>query len=289
MNARLSTLNSSSVIDGPCFCGLSVGVSEPENDLERALWAASRGPEGYPELFRQLRASMIVFLLPYHPEWVGDIPLAEGTPITFAVWENKEGPQVPIFTSVERAEAALQEIGAGEQDFCVGEMKGEWLFGAVAGQKLPAIVNPACGTPTFQLDVRAARKLADGSILKPFEAPPEEGQLKIVDAAEYPTDLLQPVFRFLRGRPEVRAAWLFYRVAGDDPKNRYYVFGLLVTGNAEALKNEVSVVVRHARKNGPDFGVMELDAKKPGLANIMSKFPPFYAAPDYPASPFPTA
>jgi hypothetical protein len=256
-------------------------MNQPQNDLERALWAVSRGPEGYPELFRQLRESMVTFLMPYHPEWVGDIPIENGTSITFAVWQNSDGPQIPIFTSMERAQTALQATGARDNHYGVAEMKGEWLFGAIAGQKLPAVLNPACGTPHLSLDVRAARKLADGSILEMDKGPEEKGRIKIVDAADYPTDLLQPVFKFLRGRTEVRAAWLFYRLENDDPKKRYYVFGLLVNGDAEAVKNELSVVVRHAVKNGPEFGVAEVDPKHPEMGKVLAKFPPFYAAPDY--------
>ena len=255
-------------------------MNQPQNDLERALWSVSRGPEGYPTLFRQLRESMVTFLMPYHPEWVGDVPIENGTAITFAVWQNADGPQIPIFTSLERAEAALEAIG-GDMKYAVAEMKGEWLFGAIAGQELPAVLNPACGTPHLSLDVRAARKLADGSILRVEKGPQEQGRLKIVDAADYPTDLLQPVFRFLRGRPEVRAAWLFYRLEQDAPPQRYYVFSLLVQGDAEAVQNELSVVVRHAVKDGPDFGVTKVDPDDPEMGKIMAQFPPFYAAPDY--------
>jgi hypothetical protein len=256
-------------------------MNQPQNDLERALWAVSRGPEGYPELFRQLRESMVTFLMPYHPEWVGDIPIENGTAITFAVWKNADGPQIPLFTSLERAETALQATGARNNQYGVAEMKGEWLFGAIAGQKLPAVLNPACGTPHLSLDVRAARKLADGSILEMDKGQEEKGRIKIVDAADYPTDLLQPVFKFLRGKPEVRAAWLFYRLEKDDSKQRYYVFGLLVRGDSEAVKSELSVVIRHAKKSRRGFGVTALDPNQPEMKKVLAKFPPFYAAPDY--------
>lgn len=73
------------------------------------------------------------------------------------------------------------------------------------------MLNPACGTGEFYLDLAAVRLLADGSILKPIQpagGPPVNRRMTIVKPENYPTDFLQPLFQFLRGGPEALAGWL---------------------------------------------------------------------------------
>jgi hypothetical protein len=43
----------------------------PANELDRLLSVRDFGPQHYPEVFRRLRDSRLVFLLPYHPELAG--------------------------------------------------------------------------------------------------------------------------------------------------------------------------------------------------------------------------
>ncbi|MBI2929365.1 MAG: enhanced serine sensitivity protein SseB C-terminal domain-containing protein [Verrucomicrobia bacterium] len=256
-------------------------MNEPLNDLERAYAKSLRGPEGQPELFRQLRTSTVWFLIPYHPELEGTLELKSGDRMTFKVWEGKEGQFVPIFTSRERAQRALRTVGGQAKQCCVAEMKGEWLFRALTSHPYGAALNPACGCGVTYLDRNAVRKIGDGSILEPFEPGPRaHGKVQIVEPADYPTSFIQPVFRFLRERPEVRAAWLFRQEPSTLAKT-YYVFGLLVTGDAEAVKKDLAVVAHAECPPETGFGVTALNAKDPAVADIMAKFPPFYAAPDF--------
>ena len=259
---------------------------EPMNDLERAYAKALRGAEGNPELFRQLRASMLHFLMPYHPEMDGEIELQNSSSMTFSVWKGDKGEYIPVFTSAERVEAALKAIDAKENAHAVAETNGEVFFRMATNHPYGVVINPACGCGEMYLDRNAVRMLGDGSILEPFEKKPNlEGTIQVVQPADYPTNFIQPLFQFLRGRKEVRAAWLFQYPKATDVK-QYFVIGLLVTGNPETVKKDLAVVAEAGRTADTGFGMAVLNPKDPKAANVMAKFPPFYAAPDYrPATP----
>ena len=127
--------------------------------------------------------------------------------------------------------------------------------------------------------------LADGTILRPIpSSAQQQGRVKIVEPADYPTDVLQPLFRFLAGRPEVKAAWLFRQIEQPDPAKINYVFGLLVAcGSTEQLLQDFAVVAKSATRDEADFGVTIINSDEPSVAKIISKYPAFYAAPDYKA------
>ena len=201
-------------------------MSTPLNELERLLADPRQGPESHPQLFRLLREATLVFLMPYHPEIMGSYNLKEGDAgPKFIVWKGSEGPCIPVFTSMDRANEACKKIGVPDKKYALAEMNGQQLFAVLRLQQYPIIINPACGVATTYLDRNAMKMLADGSILKPIDerAAQKSGNVVIVDPADYPTDFLQPLFQFLRKRTEVKAAWLFRQVdlpEGSNPRIR---------------------------------------------------------------------
>lgn len=265
-------------------------MAEPMNQLEAAFARALRGPEGRPEFFRQLRESNLFFLMPYHPEMDGIMKVAQGDQFNFTVWENSEtGRSIPLFTSLERVDEALKNIGAPEDQYTVAEMKGLWLFDVLAKQPDQFVLNPACSTGCVYLDTNAARMLADGTILRPVETKGMQRRSKIVDPADYPTDLLQPAFRFLRQQPDVLAAWLFEDADPPNPALKYYCVALLIQGqNARQIEQDLAVVIRESQPENWHFAMSLLDPKSPGTAQILAQYVPFYAAPHFhPPRPMP--
>src|SRR2546421_3506651 len=105
----------------------------PLNDLERLLATRDVGPQIYPQLFRLLRESTLVFLIPYHPEVMGDMRLQNGDPMPqFVIWQSPaEGKRIPIFSSIERANEACKKTGAPESHYALCEMLGQHLFEAL--------------------------------------------------------------------------------------------------------------------------------------------------------------
>jgi hypothetical protein len=255
------------------------------NDLECILAARNFGPQLYPELFRLLRESTLVFLLPYHPELKGStITVGRGDRLPkFVVWESaSEGRRIPVFSSPNCANEACKRVGARDGQYALAEMQGKELFALLACQQNPIVINPACGTNATFLDINAVKKLADGSILTPEEGDRKLGTVQIVDPADYPTGFLQPLFGFLRERPQVKAAWLFREVSRPGAPASY-VFVLKTTGDSSAVERDFRVVANSACPEDAEYGVTLFDPNNAQLVQATSRFTPFYAAPDYPA------
>jgi hypothetical protein len=258
---------------------------EPRNELEKAFMASIHGPEGQPEFFRQLRKGKLTFLSPYHPEMEGVHRTDDGTPISFTIWQNEGMECIPLFTSAERLAEALRTTGNENTRYCKGEMLGEGLFQVMVALKLEhnIVVNPACQGGYAILDRDAVRMLADGSILKPpVPTKMTNHMMELVEAADYPTDFVQTMFQFLRGKPALQAAWLFRQLPARKPDAVGYIIGLAITGEADPQLNADLAVVAYASCPPQcSFNVTVLDPKNPAVANTMAKFPPFYAAPDF--------
>jgi hypothetical protein len=97
-----------------------------------------------------------------------------------------------------------------------------------------------------------------------------------------PARLREPLSKFFSGCPEVKAAWLFFEEEPAKPHEQVYVLGVLVVGgDAEELKREASLAIEGACP--PEWGsrVFLMDPTDPGLTDVLTKVPPFYAAPDF--------
>jgi hypothetical protein len=258
---------------------------EPRNELEQAMQASIVSPTANPEMFRQLRKCPITFISPYHPEMVGEHKIGDGTPVSFVVWKKEDEECVPVFTSEARLEEALRTTGNDDRNYCIADMPGAKLFEVMVAVKLKykVVVNPGCVTGNVILDMNAVRMLADGSILKPIA----RGEMvrrsaEIVDAADYPTDFIQPVFEFLRGKPVAQAAWLFRQSPPPKTGETSYIIGLLTSDETGSeLEQDLVVVAESVCPPKCSFGVAILDPKKPSMMNAMSHFQPFYASLNY--------
>ena len=255
----------------------------PVEELEHILAARDFGAQHWPEVLRLLRQVTLVFLLPYHPEIMGDNTVKPDGPLPkFIIWTTKAGERhLPIFTSVRCAREALEKTKKANRRYALGEMEGKELFHLLARQPDGVVVNPACSTKDFYLDHNAVKMLADGSILAPAIGAQKEGNVQIVKPADYPTDFLQPLFRFLRGRPEVRAAWIFRDPDRQDAT--HYVFVLKIVGPDTGLLQDFRIITSSTRPDGVLASVTLLDPNNTQLVQVTSAHTPFYAAPDYPA------
>ena len=252
-------------------------------NLEHILRARDFGPQYYPDLFRMLRELELVFLLPSRPEMVcGPVAVKEGDRLPpFAVWGTpKDGRRIPIFSSPKLASDACKAVGAQPNEFALATMPGEGLFQLLACQKNPIVINPACRTNSVFLDQSAVRQLGDGSILRGGTDERRDGTVERLDPADFPTDLVQALFTFLKQRPAVRAAWILreMKAAGTRPG---YVFVLSVEGDATVLEREFRVVASATCPKDSDYGVAVLQPAHAELIQFTARITPFYARPDY--------
>ena len=242
--------------------------------------AALRSPAGRPELFRQLRQSDLFFLIPYQEDLEGETTITGGDRLVLISWHGSHGEYVPVFTSERQATWAMKSRREEEEPAYLAQMKGEVFFTIMATRKdAQVIINPGCPLGEARLIECAIKGLATGSILRPVRSVEEATeQMIIMDPADYPTNFIQPLFEFLRGRPEVAAAWIFRQEPPTPPATVRYRIGLHITGPREQVQQDFVLVAKAARPPNVEFGVTVLDPTHPDTARMMRGVRPFYRA-----------
>ena len=252
-------------------------------NLERILVARDFGPHYYPDLFRMLRELELVFLLPYHPEMLGEtVTLKNGDQLPqFAVWDSSDqGRRVPIFSSPRLANDACKAIGAEPHEFALASMPGEGLFQLLACQPDAIVLNPACHTNAVFLDLASVRRLGDGSIFRSELGERQQSRVEPLDPADYPTNFVQELFSFLKQRPRVRATWIF-RTVPEEGAAFEYVFVLDAEGDWLEVEREFRVVASAACAKDSQYGVAPLDPANKALVTLTAQTTPFFARPGY--------
>ncbi|HEY0552532.1 MAG TPA: enhanced serine sensitivity protein SseB C-terminal domain-containing protein [Verrucomicrobiae bacterium] len=257
----------------------------PLNDLERLLATPKFGPQSYPEMFRLLRESELAFLLPYHPEMEGGtIGLKNGDRLPpFVVWESKaDGRRIPVFSSIERAQEACKKTGSHEKQYVICEMKGQELFHLISCQEHPIVLNPATTANALFMDMNGVKQIAN---VPDAQADPaagkEEGRVQLLAAADYPTDLVNAIFQYLRQRTDVQAAWLATVMNRTEPGTAYIVL-VLTNGDQKKLQEGIIIVAGSVLPQKDDTCYVGfVDTNDRQLMAAAAKFPPFFAAPGF--------
>jgi len=269
----------------------------PINDLERAYQDAHLGLEEAVEYYRQLRESILLFLVPYKPGMKSVQQFGAGKTITFTTLSISGEQMIPIFTSSERVEEALKNAGMWDQKNGVAEMLGKELLHVLTmqGDTFKVAVNPGCSCGSRIMDFKMLQSIVDGSVLE-IGTPGERamGGLCISLPESQPESLKGPLSKFLGTLPEVKAAWLFNEEEPKKPFEQVYVVGLAVAGgNAEEIRQEAALALASICPPGWSSRAIIMDAKDPGFTDIM-RCPSFYRTADYEpppkeAEPTPTA
>jgi hypothetical protein len=258
---------------------------EPQNDLERAFQDAHLGLPETVAYFRELCESILIFLTPYQPGCEGVKQVGGGSTIIFTVWKIGGEDMIPVFTSSARVEEALQAAGKWHEKNGVGEMMGRELLHVISMQPGPwkVVINPGCMCGSRTMDAKMVASILDGSALHlPTPGELALNGLVISLPARQPARLKEPLRKFLAGCPEVKAAWLFHEEEPAKPFEQVYVVGLMVVGgDAEELKREAALAIEGACPSGWGSRAFLMNPKDPGLTDVLTQVPPFYAAPDF--------
>jgi hypothetical protein len=260
---------------------------DPQNDLERAYQDAHLGIKETVDYFKQLRESILMFLMPDVPKHQTVLQVGGGSTLTFTLWKVSGEDMIPVFTSHARVEEALRAAGKWEEKHGVGEMLGFELLHVISMQPegCKVVINPACATGSRVMDAKMVASVVDGSALylpTPGEMALNGLCMSLPRSPSQPARLREPLSKFFSGCPEVKAAWLFSEDEPAKPHERVYVLGVLVVGgDAEELKREASLAIEGACP--PEWGsrVFLMDPTDPGLTDVLTQVPPFYAAPDF--------
>jgi hypothetical protein len=252
----------------------------PVNGLDRAIMTLSRSKAATPEFYRQLAEGELWFLLHYHPEIEGEmLELKNGMPVPFAVYKEKEKEFVMLFSSEARVDEALKKGRVPPRTFSAGSMPARQILEVLGKSGLSAIINRSCATGSMIVSPDLMRDLADGSALKPLAGTGQrqQGKLKILNPADYPTALVQAVFEFVRQHPQFRAAWVFGALPAPAKGDGYQLL-FFMEPQDQVLFHDLNMTIQAARA-GEEVGLGLLS--KGDVARIGSAAPPFYTAPDY--------
>ncbi len=256
------------------------------NDLDRAITAAIRSKAMMPDLFRTLIADELWFLVPYHPELDGGIiELKPGMPLPFVQLADSKGTVVPIFSSEERVDEGLGKGNVTPGTYAPAAMPAVQLLGIVGRAGLRAVLNKSCKTGEIILPPELLRDLADGTALRPHPMESEEtvhqGELKQVDPADYPTELVQRLFEAMRRHTHFRAAWIF--TFPDDGKRPaeppHYQVLVHMDPRDDTVLHDLSLVARTRSDSLENVDLGLLDEKDQAyIEDLRRRVQPFYVA-----------
>ena len=262
------------------------------NELDCALAAFVRSRSAMPELFRQLvHAETLHSLLPYHPEVVdGQMELRNGVAFPFIRLEEEGEEVVPIFTSLERVEESLARARVPENTYVSASMPARQMLEVIGVMDFPAVLNKSCGTGSFTMPPDLLRDLVSGAVFRPpaNSGPAEECRLNIIDPADYPTDLVQPLFEILRLHRNFRAAWIFRSPEPPlQPGLTRYQLLVLMDPRDEKIFHDLNIVSQNACYETAEVHLSFLPEDDPDYVQsfIDQVPPPFYAAPDFATKP----
>jgi hypothetical protein len=254
----------------------------PTNERDQAIIALRRSRAAFPDLCRCLCKGEPFLLMPYHPELVdAAVELKNGMPFPFTRLQTDNGEIVPAYTSVERANEGLAKGKVPSKQFAIGSMPALQALQVIGKMNFPMTLNKGCSTGEVTLPPELLRDLADGTALKP--PPPgscktENITLKIMDPANYPTNVVQAAFELFRKHANFLAAWIFTR---DDTPDAYYMILVMQPPDA-ALFHDFNLVAKSAGGKKHPVHAQVMDGTNPEqIAALFKCGRPFYQAVDY--------
>ena len=255
------------------------------NELDRAIFALQRSKAAFPDVLRALsRQAELSALMPYHPEVDGmQFKLENGMEFPFVMFEEQEGDAVALFSSEARAEEGLGKSPIPGNTFCVATMRAHQMLEILGKMNMRASLNKGCATGTFFLGPDLMQGVVSGEALEPLPSgPAEERVLDLIDPADYPTDIIQPLFETLRRHRSFRAAWVTRRKDPTPLGGAHYQFLLLVHPEDEKATHDFNIVLQTVRKAPDDVSFGYLDENDEGyIRYLRERAIPFYAAPDF--------
>lgn len=254
------------------------------NELDRAIMAMQRSSAGAPEFYRQLAAGELWFLLPYHPEMEGGhMQIQNGSPLPFSVLTTPNGEEiVPIFSSEARLEESLKAGRVPPNTFLCGKMPAIQVLEVIGKCGLRVVLNKGCTTGELTLPAELLCDLADGSIFH-ANAPGEtkHAAVTVLDPADYPTDLIQRAFEFVRQHRVFRAAWVFLLPESADRQRKYQLLFLISPRN-QMLLHDLNLALNCSPPKGITFEIGTVEETDPvQIMTLFVKAQPFYLAQDF--------
>jgi hypothetical protein len=256
------------------------------NELDKAIYALGRSTSGLPDAFRCLTEGNLCALVPHSlAEEVQDFKIQNGSPFHFVMLKEGEGEAVAIFSSEARAEEGMKAAGVPENTYAVATMRAKEMLEVLGAMNMRALLNKSCATGGFVLPPDLMRDLANGRALSgnPISpGQPEEQTFNIIDPADYPTDLIQPLFETLRRHREFRAAWVARKPEPTVAGGTHYQLLLLMDPRSEGLAHDFNLVLQNSCKKSDETSLGFVDENDQAyIASLLEQARPFFTAPDF--------
>src|ERR1700722_10441828 len=230
-----------------------------ENELERALVKAAKGPASAPDFYRLLLESdlLVMGTVVGQEAATEKFTLAPGDKINLVTGVRNGGPFLPVFSSLPR----MQDYAKQESKFL--RVNGRALFDLTRGA--PVILNPASEYGK-ELTPQQISYLLDPSA-------PQSPVLPVVGPAEYPAALIETLTRVFGSRADIEAAWVLHlHSPGQD--RPHPVVGVETAGDWPSLMKAVQAA---AETLDQTFDIQRIDRANPvALASTLLQVPPFY-------------
>jgi SseB protein C-terminal domain len=255
----------------------------PLNELDRCIQAMGRSQAVFPDFCRAVVQGELWFLRPFHVG-IEDEPVVvkKGEAFPLALLRDKDGTFSPVFSSEARAEEGMRQGNVPMLTYWVGSMPAKQLLALFGGTSFGMTFNKGCVTGEVAINADLVRDLASGKVFQPTENDPslkKTGTVAVLDPADYPTEMVQRAFEFMRRHKHFRAAWVLRETATGRPG---YVIGVLMEPHDTVLYHDFNLAVHAGHSPDYDTYLLLLDEKSPaGHREMMKQTPPFYTAPDF--------
>ena len=240
-----------------------------ENDLERALVAATSDASVRPNFYRCLLASNLYVVDTEPAEAVGRTTLTAGTTVSIPTVEIDGRPHTIAFSSLARLQQSL------EQPVRFLEMRSTDFFHLTQGAHV--VLNPGSvyGKQFVPEEIRA---LLDGSIF----APPAARRITVKEATQVligtpkdpHTGLKEALSSVFEKRRDVRSARLAWWFIPDSGVPAHAVVGLEVKGNWDEIVRAATAALSSVTSPDQIIDFIDLDASS--AADAIRKLDPFF-------------
>lgn len=225
----------------------------------------------------------LCFLPTYHVG-IQDEPLVvnKGELFPLALLRDEDGEFTPLFSSEARAEEGMRHGQVPMPTYLTGTLPAKQLLGMLAITPFGAVFNKGCLTGEIAIKAELIRDLASGQVFQPTENDPgrqQTGTVTPLDPADYPTELVQRAFEFMRRHQNFRAAWIWVVEVAGRPG---YTIGVVMEPPDAGLFHDFNLAV-HAGLSR-DYGSylrLLVEQNRDSYAEAIKMSPPFYTAPDY--------
>lgn len=255
----------------------------PLNELDQAIAAMIRSRVAFPDFCRAVVQGDLCFLRNYQVG-IQDEPLVikKGEIFPLALLEDADGKFTPLFSSEARAEEGMRAGNVPMLTYLPGTLPAKQLLGMLGVTSFGATINKGCVTGEIAIRAELIRDLASGKILQPTEfRPPTKVRepMTPLDPADYPTELVQGAYEFMRKHKSFRAAWIWVIDKGGRPG---YTIGVVVEPFDAALFHDFNLAVHAGLSRDYGSYLLLLDENNRALYEPDIKLSsPFYTAPDY--------